>query len=79
MRLEDQHGKPYFYNPDDASVQWELPQVTKWGRESAGERRGSVIYHSVFLPRSLSLPLEASANPARTVRPQPRPAHLRRR
>ncbi|XP_067573694.1 rho GTPase-activating protein 27 isoform X2 [Pseudorca crassidens] len=27
MRLEDQHGKPYFYNPDDASVQWELPQV----------------------------------------------------
>ncbi|XP_057571714.1 rho GTPase-activating protein 27 isoform X3 [Hippopotamus amphibius kiboko] len=27
MRLEDQHGKPYFYNPDDTSVQWELPQV----------------------------------------------------
>uniref|UniRef100_A0A452UJ02 Rho GTPase activating protein 27 n=1 Tax=Ursus maritimus TaxID=29073 RepID=A0A452UJ02_URSMA len=27
VRLEDQHGKPYFYNPDDASVQWELPQV----------------------------------------------------
>ncbi|XP_046532374.1 rho GTPase-activating protein 27 isoform X3 [Equus quagga] len=27
VRLEDQHGKPYFYNPEDASVQWELPQV----------------------------------------------------
>ncbi|XP_042638811.1 rho GTPase-activating protein 27 [Orycteropus afer afer] len=27
VRLEDQHGKPYFYNPDDASVRWELPQV----------------------------------------------------
>ncbi|XP_037348739.1 LOW QUALITY PROTEIN: rho GTPase-activating protein 27 [Talpa occidentalis] len=26
VRLED-HGKPYFYNPSDASVQWELPQV----------------------------------------------------
>lgn len=28
VKLEDQHGKPYFYNPDDTSVQWELPQVT---------------------------------------------------
>ncbi|KAM8943108.1 rho GTPase-activating protein 27-like isoform 2-T2 [Lycaon pictus] len=27
VRLEDQHGKPYFYNPEDTSVQWELPQV----------------------------------------------------
>ncbi|KAB0365645.1 hypothetical protein FD754_009801 [Muntiacus muntjak] len=27
VRLENQHGKPYFYNPDDASVQWTLPQV----------------------------------------------------
>ncbi|KAF4012703.1 hypothetical protein G4228_004292 [Cervus hanglu yarkandensis] len=27
VRLENQHGKPYFYNPDDASVQWALPQV----------------------------------------------------
>ncbi|KAM4844494.1 rho GTPase-activating protein 27 isoform 1-T10 [Thomomys bottae] len=27
VRLEDQHGKPYFYKPEDASVQWELPQV----------------------------------------------------
>ncbi|XP_053068613.1 rho GTPase-activating protein 27 isoform X2 [Acinonyx jubatus] len=27
MRLEDERGKPYFYNPDDDSVQWELPQV----------------------------------------------------
>ncbi|XP_047613143.1 rho GTPase-activating protein 27 isoform X2 [Phacochoerus africanus] len=27
VRLEDQHGKPYFYNTDDASVQWELPQI----------------------------------------------------
>ncbi|XP_039081256.1 rho GTPase-activating protein 27 isoform X3 [Hyaena hyaena] len=27
VRLEDEHGKPYFYNPDDTSVQWELPQV----------------------------------------------------
>ncbi|ERE68633.1 rho GTPase-activating protein 27 [Cricetulus griseus] len=27
VRLEDQHGKPYFYNPEDSSVQWELPQV----------------------------------------------------
>uniref|UniRef100_A0A8C7C9B1 Rho GTPase activating protein 27 n=1 Tax=Neovison vison TaxID=452646 RepID=A0A8C7C9B1_NEOVI len=27
VRLEDQYGKPYFYNPHDASVQWELPQV----------------------------------------------------
>ncbi|XP_014440305.1 rho GTPase-activating protein 27 [Tupaia chinensis] len=27
MRLEDSQGKPYFYNPDDASVRWELPQV----------------------------------------------------
>ncbi|XP_054986971.1 rho GTPase-activating protein 27 isoform X3 [Sorex araneus] len=26
VRLED-HGKPYFYNPSDASVRWELPQV----------------------------------------------------
>ncbi|KAM9598197.1 rho GTPase-activating protein 27 [Trichechus inunguis] len=27
VRLEDEHGKPYFYNPDDSSVRWELPQV----------------------------------------------------
>ncbi|XP_040605712.1 rho GTPase-activating protein 27 isoform X3 [Mesocricetus auratus] len=27
VRLEDQHGKPYFYNPEDSSVRWELPQV----------------------------------------------------
>lgn len=27
VKLEDQHGKPYFYNPNDASVQWDLPQV----------------------------------------------------
>nr|XP_005896095.1 PREDICTED: rho GTPase-activating protein 27 [Bos mutus] len=27
VRLENQHGKTYFYNPDDASVQWALPQV----------------------------------------------------
>ncbi|XP_006833587.1 PREDICTED: rho GTPase-activating protein 27 isoform X1 [Chrysochloris asiatica] len=27
VRLEDQHGKSYFYNPDDSSVRWELPQV----------------------------------------------------
>ncbi|CAD7679507.1 unnamed protein product [Nyctereutes procyonoides] len=27
VRLEDQHGQPYFYNPEDTSVQWELPQV----------------------------------------------------
>ncbi|XP_012887492.1 PREDICTED: rho GTPase-activating protein 27 isoform X1 [Dipodomys ordii] len=27
VRLEDQHGKPYFYKPEDSSVQWELPQV----------------------------------------------------
>ncbi|XP_011375406.1 rho GTPase-activating protein 27 [Pteropus vampyrus] len=27
VKLEDQHGKPYFYNPDDTSVRWELPQV----------------------------------------------------
>ncbi|XP_012520764.1 PREDICTED: rho GTPase-activating protein 27-like [Propithecus coquereli] len=27
VRLQDQHGKPYFYNPDDSSVRWELPQV----------------------------------------------------
>lgn len=27
VRLEDQEGKPYFYNPEDSSVQWELPQV----------------------------------------------------
>ncbi|XP_062936585.1 rho GTPase-activating protein 27 isoform X2 [Cynocephalus volans] len=27
VRLEDQHGRPYFYNPDDSSVRWELPQV----------------------------------------------------
>ncbi|KAI4533692.1 hypothetical protein MG293_016711 [Ovis ammon polii] len=27
VRLENQHGKPYFYNPDDASVQWALPEV----------------------------------------------------
>ncbi|CAD7679468.1 unnamed protein product [Nyctereutes procyonoides] len=26
VRLEDQHGHPYFYNPEDTSVQWELPQ-----------------------------------------------------
>ncbi|XP_012581481.1 PREDICTED: rho GTPase-activating protein 27 [Condylura cristata] len=26
VRLED-HGKPYFYNRSDATVQWELPQV----------------------------------------------------
>lgn len=26
VRLED-HGKPYFYNPEDSSVRWELPQV----------------------------------------------------
>ncbi|XP_073901991.1 rho GTPase-activating protein 27-like [Castor canadensis] len=26
VRLEDQHGKPYFYKPEDSSVQWELPQ-----------------------------------------------------
>ncbi|XP_016057483.1 PREDICTED: rho GTPase-activating protein 27 [Miniopterus natalensis] len=27
VKLEDQHGKPYFYNPNDSSVQWDLPQV----------------------------------------------------
>ncbi|XP_047401670.1 rho GTPase-activating protein 27 isoform X1 [Sciurus carolinensis] len=27
VRLEDQQGKPYFYNPEDSSVRWELPQV----------------------------------------------------
>ncbi|XP_054448918.1 rho GTPase-activating protein 27 isoform X1 [Pteronotus mesoamericanus] len=27
VRLEDQHGKPYFYNPNNDSVQWDLPQV----------------------------------------------------
>ncbi|XP_008010505.1 rho GTPase-activating protein 27 isoform X3 [Chlorocebus sabaeus] len=27
VRLEDPHGKPYFYNPEDSSVRWELPQV----------------------------------------------------
>uniref|UniRef100_A0A8C0WUW6 WW domain-containing protein n=1 Tax=Castor canadensis TaxID=51338 RepID=A0A8C0WUW6_CASCN len=27
VRLEDQHGKPYFYKPEDSSVQWELPQI----------------------------------------------------
>nr|XP_045015591.1 rho GTPase-activating protein 27 isoform X2 [Jaculus jaculus] len=27
VRLEDQHGKPYFYKPEDSSVRWELPQV----------------------------------------------------
>ncbi|KAM7334425.1 hypothetical protein ACRRTK_007745 [Alexandromys fortis] len=27
VRLEDQHGKPYFCNLEDSSVQWELPQV----------------------------------------------------
>ncbi|XP_023367035.1 rho GTPase-activating protein 27 isoform X1 [Otolemur garnettii] len=27
VKLEDQHGKPYFYNPEDSSVRWELPQV----------------------------------------------------
>ncbi|XP_036123947.1 rho GTPase-activating protein 27 isoform X1 [Molossus molossus] len=26
VKLED-HGKPYFYNPNDASVRWHLPQV----------------------------------------------------
>ncbi|XP_006897884.1 PREDICTED: rho GTPase-activating protein 27 [Elephantulus edwardii] len=28
VRLEDPHGKPYFYNLEDTSVQWELPQVS---------------------------------------------------
>lgn len=27
VKLEDEHGKPYFYNPNDASVRWELPQI----------------------------------------------------
>ncbi|XP_013374751.1 PREDICTED: rho GTPase-activating protein 27 [Chinchilla lanigera] len=27
VRLEDQHGKAYFYRPQDSSVRWELPQV----------------------------------------------------
>ncbi|KAM6162940.1 rho GTPase-activating protein 27 isoform 2-T2 [Rhynchocyon petersi] len=27
VMLEDPHGKPYFYNPDEGSTQWELPQV----------------------------------------------------
>ncbi|XP_077828259.1 rho GTPase-activating protein 27 isoform X4 [Macaca mulatta] len=27
VRLEDPYGKPYFYNPEDSSVRWELPQV----------------------------------------------------
>ncbi|XP_021569294.1 rho GTPase-activating protein 27 [Carlito syrichta] len=27
VMLEDPHGKPYFYNPEDFSVRWELPQV----------------------------------------------------
>ncbi|KAM8815628.1 rho GTPase-activating protein 27 isoform 1-T1 [Rhynchonycteris naso] len=27
VKLEDQHGKPYFYNPNDDSVRWDLPQV----------------------------------------------------
>jgi hypothetical protein len=41
--LEDQHGKPYFYKPEDSSVQWELPQVTNRGRESAGKSGGGDI------------------------------------
>lgn len=40
MKLEDQHGKPYFYNPEDSSVRWELPQVNSWRRERAGEGGG---------------------------------------
>lgn len=40
MRLEDERGKPYFYNPDEDSVQWELPQVTNWESESPGEKGG---------------------------------------
>uniref|UniRef100_A0A0P6J3N2 Rho GTPase-activating protein 27 isoform a n=1 Tax=Heterocephalus glaber TaxID=10181 RepID=A0A0P6J3N2_HETGA len=27
VRLEDQHGKAYFYRPQDSSVRWELPPV----------------------------------------------------
>ncbi|XP_014302901.2 LOW QUALITY PROTEIN: rho GTPase-activating protein 27 [Myotis lucifugus] len=27
VKLEDQHGKPYFYNPKDSSVRWDLPQI----------------------------------------------------
>ncbi|KAM5274751.1 rho GTPase-activating protein 27 isoform 2-T2 [Ctenodactylus gundi] len=27
VRLEDKHGRPYFYKPQDSSVRWELPQV----------------------------------------------------
>ncbi|XP_063107835.1 rho GTPase-activating protein 27 isoform X2 [Cavia porcellus] len=27
VQLEDQHGKVYFYKPQDSSVRWELPQV----------------------------------------------------
>ncbi|XP_023573928.1 rho GTPase-activating protein 27 isoform X6 [Octodon degus] len=27
VQLEDQHGKTYFYRPQDSSVRWELPQV----------------------------------------------------
>ncbi|XP_016787085.3 rho GTPase-activating protein 27 isoform X2 [Pan troglodytes] len=38
VRLEDPHGKPYFYNPEDSSVRWELPQVTTWGKRGVGER-----------------------------------------
>lgn len=81
--MEDQHGKPYFYNPEDSSVQWELPQVTSLGREIAGEEWGGgmdrMISDYVSLPRSRSLPPEVSANPARIATLQPRLALQRRR
>lgn len=84
VRLEDQEGKPYFYNPEDSSVQWELPQVTSLEREIAGGRREReglerMIGDNVSLLRSRSLPLGVVVNPARIVILQPRLALQRRR
>ncbi|XP_075418111.1 rho GTPase-activating protein 27 isoform X2 [Tenrec ecaudatus] len=47
VRLEDQHGKPYFYNPEDSSVRWELPQVTISGEGPGG---GWVLCESLEVP-----------------------------
>lgn len=82
--MEDQDGKPYFYNPEDSSVQWELPQVTSLEREITGGRGlreglERMIGDYGSLLRSRSLPLGVVVNPARIVILQPRLALQRRR
>ncbi|XP_009189140.1 rho GTPase-activating protein 27 isoform X1 [Papio anubis] len=83
VRLEDPHGKPYFYNPEDSSVRWELPQVTTWGKGGAGERGRDHIrlclspQVPVPAPRSIHKSSQDDDTPAQASPPEEKvPAEL---